>query len=95
MNKFIKYFLLALVIGFITFPAHVLSYDNLSSLRQPAEFRGIRWGADTINYPYLFLKSDNVGGIELFGRECEKLFLGSAGLSEVTYHFYNDKGFLD
>ena len=91
MNKFLKYFILILVIGYIILPSHVLSNNNLSSFQQPVEFRGIRWGADTINYPYLFLKSDNVGGIELFGRECENLKLGSADLSEITYHFYNDK----
>ena len=91
MKKYLKYFLIILVIGFVTFPAHVLSHDDLSSFQQATEFRGIRWGSDTINYPYLFLKSDNVDGVELFGRECEKLTLGSVDLGEITYHFYNDQ----
>jgi hypothetical protein len=93
MKKCLKYFLLIWIIAFSAPPAYVLSYENLSSLRQPIGFSGIYWGSEPYNYTYLFLKSDNVDGIEAFGRECEKLTLGPAKLSEITYHFYQNKFF--
>lgn len=93
MKKTIKYILLSLVIAFSIAPGYTLSFDNLSSSRQPTGFRDVYWGAGTSDHLYLFQKSDNVDGIEAFGRECENLTLGSARFSEITYHFYNDRFF--
>ncbi len=91
MKKNIKHFLLLCIITVIMAPSYVLSFDNLSSSRQPTGFRGINWGESKYDHPYLFSMYDNVNGIETFNRELENLTLGKAKLSEITYHFYHDK----
>ena len=91
MKKYLKIILLIWIIVFSMTPFEAFSYDNLSSSRQPDGFRGVYWGVSKNNHQYLFTMYDKVNGIETFNRECEDLTFGSAKLSEITYHFYQDK----
>lgn len=91
MKKILKYISVILIIAFCMAPIFAFSYDNLSSSRQPAGFRGIYWGESKSEHSYLFSMYNNVDGFETFNRECEKQILGTAKLNEVAYHFYHDK----
>ena len=91
MEKYLKYLLLTGIMAVTASPAYVFSYDNLSSSKQPVGFRGVYWESSKSSHTYLFSVFDNVEGIETFNRELEILTLGSAGLSEIRYHFYHDQ----
>ena len=91
MRKYLKYLFLTGAIAVSIAPAHAFSFDNLSSSRQPDGFRDVYWGSCKSDHPYLFSMYDNVDGVEIFHRELENLTLSSARLTEIIYHFYNDK----
>ena len=91
MKKYLKYILLAGIIALSICPVYVFAFDNLSSSRQPIGFRGVDWGVSKHDHPYLFSMYDKVEGVETFHRELENLTIDGARLTEIIYHFYNDK----
>ena len=91
MKKYLKYLLFIGIITVTMTPARVFPFDNLSSSRQPTGFRDVYWRASTYDHPYMFTMYDNVDGIGKYNRELDILTLGKARLSEITYHFYQDK----
>lgn len=91
MKNYIKYLMVAWALVFCMIPTYAFSYDNLSPSKQPNGFRGIYWESGKNLHLDLFSVFDNVDGVETFNRECDLLTLGSARLSEIRYHFYQNK----
>jgi hypothetical protein len=91
MKNFFKYLLVAWALALCMIPVYAFSYDNLIPSKQPNGFRGIYWGSGKNNHLDLFSVFDNVEGVETFNRECDLLTLGSARLSEIRYHFYQNR----
>ncbi|NLD38776.1 MAG: hypothetical protein GX654_18090 [Desulfatiglans sp.] len=91
MKNIIKYLLVAWAFALCMTPVYAFSYDNLSPSKQPTGFRGIFWESGKNHHLDLFSVFDNVDGVETFNRECDLLTLGSARLSEIRYHFYQNK----
>lgn len=61
---------------------------------EPDGFRGIKWGTDISDIPYLVFKRDysqDFGGIKIYTNRDDSLKIGGADVSEIEYYFWGGK----
>ena len=68
-------------------------FQTLTHRNEPDGFRGIRWGTDISTLEGMeYLSTDpSYGGMNVYAREGDSLYIGGAKLQSINYDFWRGK----